>query len=40
MANEYVVLDGNAFANKRVTRNLAACTDIGIALDLNKTTDP
>jgi hypothetical protein len=39
MANENVVLDSDAFANERVTRNLAAGADGGILLDLNKTTD-
>src|SRR5215831_3310735 len=39
MTNEYIVLDGDAFANKRVTRNLAAGTDDRILLNLNKTTD-
>jgi hypothetical protein len=39
MANEYVVLDGDPFANERVARNLAAGADGGIPLNLNKTTD-
>src|SRR6266403_782105 len=39
MANEYVVLDSDAFANERVARNLAAGADGGILLNLNETTD-
>src|SRR5882724_5939434 len=39
MANEYVVLDSDAFANERVARNFAAGADGGILLNLNKTTD-
>ena len=39
MANEYVVLDSDTFANERVARNLAAGADGGILLNLNKTTD-
>src|SRR5258707_15855838 len=39
MANEHLVLDGDAFANKRVARNLAAGADGGILLNLNETTD-
>ena len=39
MANKYVVLDSDAFANERVARNLTAGTDAGILLNLNETTD-
>ena len=39
MANKYVVLDSDAFANERVARNLTAGTDDGILLNLNKTTN-
>jgi len=39
MADEYIVLDSDAFANERVARNLAAGADDCILLNLNKTTD-
>src|SRR5262249_53749851 len=39
VADEYVILDNDAFANERVARNLAAGADDGILLNLNKTTD-
>ncbi len=39
MTNKYVVLDSDAFANKRVARNFAARADGGILLNLNKATD-
>ena len=38
MTNKYVVFDGDAFADERVARNLAAGADDGILLNLNKTT--
>src|SRR5215208_8293315 len=39
MTYEHVVLDSDAFANERVTRNLTAGTDDSILLNLNKTTN-
>ena len=36
MANEHVIVDAHAFADKRVARDLAVRTDDGVLLDFDK----
>jgi hypothetical protein len=39
VAHEYVIFDGDAFANEGMARNLAVLADLGVFLDLDKSAD-